>query len=197
MLNMNEFARKVKILSLILLFLVLGCGHEEKSLMQPIMPNIVDNEQPTEASQDDPYADLPLITTTDLKPGLYRMKAYVGGSQTSDRGAKIISVITLIDQDENVYDLTADSISVMVVLDPKPNLYTPDGELVIQEEMFNLDIDSGPDKWALHPPTLIVVEITEFIEKVSKGKPKLIDYMYKGSLVANLTHPDRPFEYEE
>ena len=202
---------------LLTLAICLGCD-QGKNMMKPVITPLVDTQventeltevstEDVEISQEEFYRNSPLITTSNLEPGLYRMNAYVGGGSLPsriDQNLIIPSVMTFISGDGIVYDRTSEHVSVHVMfdIDNLPYRRTLDGELFIQDRLFNLDIDAGPNKWTLHEPTLIVVEITEFIEEESHfgprtDRPKLTNFHYSGRLVANLTHPDRPFEYPE
>lgn len=181
----------------------LGCAEQQqKPLMDTIMLATQDEQQDitevVEMTQEEFYASLPLITTTDLDPGLYRMKVEFHNSISVDEGVvRISSVLTEIGGDD-IYDFAVEHVFVEVMLKDKPFLFTLENKEVIPS---GLGDHVGEDKY-LKTPTIVVVEIQEFVKVREEnggrtGRPKTTYHRYKGNLIANLTYPDRLFEYDE
>ena len=140
--------------------ILLSCGVNE------LVSNFV-HEEPTEKNTE---TEIPLIESTELSPGIYRMDIHI--SQSSNY--KLVYVGTRPTEDNNVY--------VRIPLDPKPWSTTEDG---VPIHIPGLDKE-------------FLVEIYEFVDVTTetRGNVKRTFYNYKGKLLKNLSRPDVLIEYE-
>ena len=174
-----------------------GCDNPIRGIIKPVIEEIVAEQPPeTEMLVEGPaetnYENLPLIESTDLELGQYRMFA----SRRWGRNFKIVSIGTSL-LAEQVPDCKLARVAfggklkglaycvsdpIRIYLNPAPSGETADGESVLGI--------GGLDE--------LVVEITKKLgERIHMESGHAITtHEYEGILVKNLTYPDRPIEYE-
>ena len=175
----NRKMLKQIVLSLFVFSVFFGCADRQ----QPIMTTEVPAEVPEVRSE---YENVPFITSNLLDPGLYRMQ--VVGREVIN--AKITTVATV----DLMFDESAEPepIRVLINLTRNPWWETEDGKEVLKVDYSNVKfLPRGKTEGAPVFPT-VVVKITEFVSVDDFSK----SFFYKGELIANITYPDRPFEYE-
>ena len=173
------------------------------------VPTEVPTEPQTEVVDYEslPLIDTKIINTDILEPGLYRMKAFPRVvTEYENHVFKISSIATYND---SVYTLVPKTLKnkVHIELNREPFWFTSGRDGIgSQSKVLELDgsnlvsLPQGGFGGFYIPPT-VVVKITEFIrlgeDNDTDPFPPLENvFFYKGELIANLTYPDRPFEYE-
>ena len=157
-----------------------SCDDQMKGVMEPVVEEIMEEtpaepEMPAEIPTDIDYANLPLIESGELEPGIYRMN--VTNFHSGSGGFNGIYT----DYAETVEE----KVRIRVLFNPSPWALTTDNKPVVRG--LGLHIDAG------------VVEITERLDTKTEieGRIEFTYHEFSGILINNLTFPDKPIEYEE
>ena len=163
------------------------------------VPGIIEPIEPTESTTKPEIPEITFENALNLMPGQYRLKP-IGYSRSvgGDTNSVIVDFywgsVNLFGESVERDDIPLDApkIHVAIILDPKPYVFSIDGEPVFDYDLFTFEIYDE-----------IVVEIVSRVgeeEKRGGERGNRFPYKqvtYKGIAIENLTHPDRKFEYDE